>query len=205
MRVITLLGLPASGKSYYGKMLAERLRAKFIPEIATQIIHEKEYKVGIGAPPEFDRDVFEMDLKVARDVLRSELEIIAWEGGPVLDCFFLEGRLKLGAAKSERGRILKLYDNNTFRELSGKTTYVIFNVRPGVSLKRQRKRGKPELLTPDLELLKFVHSRLINFYEKGKDRSILINVDKAREDVFKEVEGKISRMILNQPQRSLRG
>jgi len=194
MKIITLLGLPASGKSYYGKRLAEELKVRFVPEIATQLIHKKGYKIGVNAPPEFDRDVFERNLERAEKVLRSRLKIIVWEGGPVLDYFFLEGRLKLGTARKEREDVLRLYDNRTFKELSERTTYILFNVEPQVSLQRQGERSKPELLTPDLKLLKIVHNRLINFYKKNRNKSILITVDKTKEEVFEEVKREISRI-----------
>jgi len=194
MKIITLLGLPASGKSYYGKRLAEELGLRFLPEIATQIIHEKGYKIGVNAPPEFDRDVFERDLEMTEKVLRSGLKTIVWEGGPVLDYFFLEGRFKIGTARKERKDILGLYDNSTFRELAERSTYILFNVEPRVSLQRQEERSKPELLTPDIELLKFVHNKLINFYEENRDKSILVNVDKTKGEVFEEVKREVSKI-----------
>jgi len=194
MKIITLLGLPASGKSYYGKRLAEDLGVRFIPEIATQIIHEKGYKIGVNAPPEFDRDVFERDLEMTENVLRSRLKIIVWEGGPVLDYFFLEGRSKLDTARKERKAILKLYDHSVFKELGKRSTYIFFSVEPQVSLQRQGERSKPELLTPDIELLKFVHNKLINFYKENRDKSILVNVDKTKEEVFEEVKREVSKI-----------
>ena len=195
MKIITLLGLPASGKSYYGKRLSEELRVRFIPEIATQLIHEKGYEIGANAPPEFDMDIFERNLEMAKEILRSKLKIAVWEGGPVLDYFFLEGRLKLGTAGKEREDVLKLYDNSTLKELGEMTSYILFNVEPQVSLQRQGERSKPELLTPDLELLKFVHNSLINFYKKNRKKSILINVDKTKEEVFEEVKREISKTM----------
>ncbi len=191
MKVISLLGLPGSGKSFYGKNLARKFKARFLPEIATRLIYEKGYTPGMKGSIDFDKDILKNNCKTAKEVLQS-CEFIVWEGGPVQDVIFLKGRMNLVGEKDRREELLKAYNNVLFDQLKKETLYAFFNVNPEVSLERQNLRMKPELLTTSLKILQFVNENLMQFYRNNLEKVILININKSRKVVQKEVYDKVA-------------
>jgi len=194
MKVISLLGLPGSGKSYYGKKLAKKTKARFIPEIATRLIYEKGYTPGMRGSLDFDHDILIHNIKTAEDVLKSN-ELTFWEGGPVQDVVFLKGRMNLVGVEDKRRELLKRYNGKLFDKLDYESLYVFFNVDPKVSIERQNLRVKPELLTSNLKLLHYVNDNLEKFCEINKDKVISINVDRSKREIFKEVYNRVLEKI----------
>jgi deoxyadenosine/deoxycytidine kinase len=196
-KVINILGLPASGKSIYGKRLAEEMGFKFLEEGATQLIHQFGFKAGGSGSFQFDKAILEKNKEITKDILRSpKKETFVLEGGIITDKLYLQGRAKIGKYKQERMNLLTAYDNPTFEQLNKNSVFVIFNIPAGISLSRQEKRGKPELSTPELEILQHIHENLLNFYRENKENTIFINLmGKTEEEVYGEFKTKLLTVI----------
>ena len=197
MKVISLLGLPGSGKSFYGKKLARKLKLRFLTEIATQLIYQKGFKPGIASSSHFDQEILETNIRTAKAVLQGSTLTI-WEGAPVQDRIFLEGRMRFAGEKDKRRELLSSYNNEVFEELKDNTLFLLFDVSPQLSLQRQKGRMKSELLTSNLKLLKFVHDNLMRFCKDNRERVVIIDVDKPRETVL-DVLDKVSEEIMTRP------
>lgn len=179
-KIISLLGLPGSGKSTYGKKFSALKGFKFIEESGTQLIYEKKYRIGINASFEFDRDVLKRNVKIGKEILQSQ-EIVIWEGSPYTDMFFLEERALFGQMKDKRKKLLKQYDKELFKKLHKKSIFIIFDLPLEIADAKQKQRGKPELITPDTELMKFVYDKLRGFRERNKEKVILIDASRSEE------------------------
>lgn len=197
LKVISLLGLPGSGKSFYGKKLARKLKLKFLTEVATQLIYQQGFKPGIASSSRFDREILEKNIRTAQEVLQGSTLTI-WEGAPVQDRIFLEGRMRFVGEKDKRRELLSSYNNEVFEELKDNTLFILFDMDPQLSLQRQKGRMKPELLTSNLKLLKFVRDNLLLFCKDNRERVEIIDVDKPREAVLDALE-KVSEKRMKQP------
>jgi len=192
-KVINLLGLPASGKSMYGKKLAEEMGFKFLEEATTRLIDQPEFKSGSSATFRFDRIVLEKNKELTKEILRSpKKDVFVLEGGPILDRWYCQARANLGKYKQERMSLLAVYDNPAFNELNQNSIFVIFNVPPGVSLSRQEERSGIKLDDTELQILQFVHDNLLKFHVKNKENVIFINLmGKTEEQVYEELKSKL--------------
>lgn len=196
-KIVCFLGLPGSGKSSYGDRLAAERGYRFLREGATQLIYEKGFRPGKDAPFEFDRAILDKNISMAKDILRMEKpDVIIFEGGPVIDMLFAAARSKLGKQKGSRSGILDAYNHHAIRGLIENSKFVIFNIPPGVSLNRQETRNKPELMTPDADVLDFIHKGLLEFYKNNKQKVALINIMGKDEDgVYAELTQKLDAML----------
>jgi len=196
-KIVCFLGLPGSGKSMYGDRLAAEKGYRFLREGATQLIYEKGFKPGKDAPFEFDRAILDKNIDMAKDILRMEKpQVIVFEGGPVIDMLFAAARSKLGKQKDSRRGILDAYNHQAIQGLIQNSKFVIFNIPPGVSLNRQEDRNKPELMTPELEMLEFVYKGLMEFYRSNKGKVAVINLmGKEEDEVYAELLQKLDAML----------
>jgi shikimate kinase len=196
--IVSLIGLPGSGKSTYGKRFAAENDFVFIPEVGTMLIYEKKYKIGINAPFEFDKEIFEKNIQIANEILRFPARVVVWEGCPLSDMFWLEGRLVLGdqKMKEQRRALLDLYNMEIFQRLFENTNFVFFHVRPEISKIRQEKRNRPELSTSEEQLLNFVYEKLTNFYTLNKSKVVFIDVeDKSKDEIFEVFNSELLNAI----------
>jgi len=196
-KIICFLGLPGSGKSTYADRLAVERGYRFLREGATQLIYEKGFRPGKDAPFEFDKAILDKNINMAKDILRMEKpDVIIFEGGPVVDMLFAAARSKLGKQKDSRKGILEGYNHQAIQSLIENSKFVIFNLPPGISLNRQEDRNKPELMTPDIDILDFVHKGLMEFYRSNKDKVAVINImGKSEEEVYVEVTQKMDTIL----------
>jgi shikimate kinase len=195
IKVISLLGLPGSGKSYYGKKLAAKMKVKFLAEIATQLIITRGFTPGKAGSVEFDRTIFNKNLSTAQNVLQRS-QMLIWEGGPVQDRIFLERRLAFGGTNEDREAIVNCYEAEVFKALKKRTLYIFFDVPPQTSLLRQKQREKPFLSTTDFLFLKYIYTRLVEFTERNPRQTISIQVDKSKNAVFNELYNKVNNYLI---------
>ena len=191
IKVISLLGLPGSGKSYYGQRLATKMKVKFLAEIATQLIISRGFTPGLTGSVEFDRTIFDENLSTAKRILKQS-QMLVWEGGPVQDRIFLERRLALGGANGDREAIVHRYDEAVFKALKKRTLYIFFDVHPQISLLRQKQRRKPFLSTTDFLFLNYIYTRIVEFIERNPRQTICIQVDKSKNAVFNELHNRVN-------------
>ncbi|MCD6403388.1 MAG: deoxynucleoside kinase [Candidatus Aenigmarchaeota archaeon] len=196
--IIAFVGLPASGKSFFSKKIAEKFGYPLFEEPATQILSESSYiSAGFRLPYEFDERVFEMNRRRIEETsqLLSKTPVV-WESHMLTDATFLMGRAFFGDRDPKRFKLLQKYQSGLMNELKEKTIFVILDIDPEISLQKQKERGNPRLLTPDLKLLKYVRNSFLNFYKKNKKNSILIDVtNKSEKEVLKEIESKLREKI----------
>ena len=194
MKVISLLGLPGSGKSFYGKRLAQHLDLPYLPEIATQLIYTKGFVPGLHGSLQFDQQIYERNVQTATKVLQSSQKVI-WEGGPIQDRFFLEARIKFTDNKQERIHLLVQYETDIFHQLHKNTFWILFDVHPTVSLQRQRQRMKPELLTANSAFLHYIRHKLLNFCNTSEcqKRSYIVNVNQSKSQILHELFSHFSK------------
>lgn len=196
-KVINALGLPASGKDVYGRKLAEEMGFKFIEETARQLIIQSGFKGGGSATFQFDRVILEKNKGTVKDILKSsKKDVFVLEGGPILDKLYCQARANLGKYKQERMSLLTAYNDPSFNQLNENSTFIIFNIPPGISLSRQEERGKPELDTRELEILNFIHENLLKLYRENKENVILINLmGKTEDQVYEELKTKFLALL----------
>lgn len=195
--IVCFLGLPGSGKSTYGDKLVADRSYRFLREGATQLIYEKGFRPGKDAPFEFDRAILDRNVSMAKDIMRMDKPgVILFEGGPVIDMLFASARSKLGKVKDSRRGIMEGYNHPAISSLIENSKFVIFNIPPGVSLNRQEDRNKPELMTPELEVLEFVHKGLLEFFRSNKGKVVMINLmGKNEDEVYSELKQKLDAML----------
>jgi len=190
--LIALIGLPASGKGYVGEKLSKIFKFPFFPEVATEILKKEGYVIGgFKLPYEFDEKVFELNRKRVEETeqLLAKTPVI-WESHILTDTTFLMGRAFFGDNDPKRFKLLQKYQTTLLNKLKDRTIFVILDIDPEVSLKRQKEKG--QLITPDIKLLKYVRSSFLNFYKKKKKSCILIDVtDKDLDEVVEEIKDKL--------------
>ena len=190
--IISFLGIPGSGKSTLGKKLAKKLKIPFMEEVGTQVILESGYtSAGFKLPYEFDERVFERNkerLEKTKKLL--ERTPVIWESHFVTDTSYLLGRAFFGDNNPKRFKLFQKYQDPYFSSLNDRTVFVILDMDPEESLRRQRERNMPQLVTPDIKLLRYVRESFLKFYKQNKKRCIRIkDVDKkSEEEVLREIE-----------------
>ena len=114
----------------------------------------------------------------------------------IVDASYLMGRAFFGDGDPRRYKLLQKYQNDLQNKFMDRTIFVVLDLDPEVSLKRQKERGIPQLMTSDLKLLKYVRESLLRFYRENKDRAILIDANnKSKEEILKEIEKKLKPLL----------
>jgi thymidylate kinase len=196
--IISFVGLPASGKTFLSKKIKEKFKLPYFPNAATEVILEKGFSfAGFKLPYEFDEEVFERNRrKIEETEKKLNRTSVVWESHMIVDASYLMGRAFFGDGDPRRYKLLQKYQNDLQNQLVDKTIFVVLDLDPEASLKRQKERGIPQLMTSDLKLLKYVRESLLRFYRENKDRAILIDVNnKSKEEILKEIEKKLKPLL----------
>jgi adenylate kinase family enzyme len=193
MTVFSLLGLPGSGKSFYGQQLATAFHIPFLPEIATQLIHKKGFVPGAQGSLQFDQEIYMANIQTTNEVLALDHSVI-WEGGPLQDRVFIEARIKFRSHISKRRQLLTLYESSIFKRLHRHTYYLLFDIAPTSSLQRQKTRQKPELLTVDLDFLADLRDKLLLFCETHPQQTWIVDMHQSKQQVIDQLFHKFQEL-----------
>lgn len=193
MTIFTLLGLPGSGKSFYGQQLATEFHIPFLPEIPTQLIHKKGFVPGAQGSLQFDQEIYVANVQTTNRVLALDHSVI-WEGGPLQDRVFIKARIKFSGHASRRRQLLTLYENSVFKKLHRHTYYLLFDIAPTSSLQRQKTRQKPELLTVDLDFLAYLRHKFLLFCEMHPQQTWIMNMHQSKQQVFDQLVHKFQEL-----------
>ena len=193
MTVYSLLGLPGSGKSFYGRQLATEFHIPFLSEIATQLIHKKGFVPGAQGALQFDQEIYEANVQTTNGVLELAHSVI-WEGGPLQDQVFIEARIKFSGHVSKRRQLLTLYESSIFKILHRHTYYLLFDIAPTSSLQRQKTRQKPELLTIDLDFLADLRDKLLLFCETHPQQTWIVDMHQSKQQVLDKLFHKFQEL-----------
>lgn len=196
--VISILGLPASGKGFYGKILADENHLKFYPEVAAQLISEGKFKAGLDIPFEFDNAVYKRNTIVVPEIMNLLDKIVLFEGSPFQDIFYLEGRHQLSTVhKDQRKKLLDVYNRTIFLNLLKNSRFIFLHIPPQISLNRQEPRVDSKFNTLDLDLLEFVHKKLLNFYKENRNKSVYLDLmGKTQDEVLKELRQNFPKLLV---------
>ena len=187
MTIFTLLGLPGSGKSYYGQQLATEFRIPFLPENATRLIHQQGFVPGIQGSLLLDHEIYHANIQTANDVLALDHSVI-WEGGPLQDQVFIKARIHfISSDTSQRQQLLTQYERSIFQRLHNHTYYLLFDIAPRISLQRQQTRQKPELLTADLDFLAFLRQQLLICCKTVPQRSMILDMHQSQHQIINQL------------------
>jgi shikimate kinase len=187
MTIFTLLGLPGSGKSYYGQQLAIEFRIPFLPENATRLIHQQGFVPGAQGSLQFDQEIFLANVQTTNEVLALDHSVI-WEGGPLQDQVFIKARIKFSSDDvSQRQQLLTQYERPVFQQLHKQTYYLLFDITPIISLQRQQTRQKPELLTVDLDFLAFLRQQLRAFCKIVPQQSLIVDMHHSKHHIINQL------------------
>lgn len=196
--VITFIGLPASGKTFFSKKIKEKFKLPYFSDAASEVILEKGFSfAGFKLPYEFDEEVFERNRrKVEETEKKLNRTSVVWESHMIADASYLMGRAFFGDGDPRRYKLLQKYQNDLQNKFMDKTIFVVLDLDPEISLKRQKEKGIPQLMTSDLKLLKYVRESLLRFCKENKDKTVLINVNnKSKEEILKEIEEKLKPLL----------
>jgi len=199
--IISFIGIPASGKTYYGKKIAKKFNLPFLKEIGTEVILENGYRsAGFRLPYEFEEKVFEKNKKrINKTQKLLKKSSVVWESHMITDSSFLMGRSFFGDRDPRRFKLLQKYKTEPMTSLDDKTIFVILDMDPEISLRKQRERGNQQLTTPDLKLLQYVRESFLRFYNENKNRCILVDVNnKSDNEILKEIETKLGDFLSNE-------
>ena len=187
MTIFTLLGLPGSGKSYYGQQLATEFRIPFLPENATRLIHQQGFVPGVHGSLRFDQEIFRANVHTANDVLALDHSVI-WEGGPLQDQVFIKARIRFSSGGvSQRQLLLTQYERSVFQRLHSNTYYLLFDIAPRISFQRQQIRQQPELLTADLDFLAFLRQQLLIFCKTVPQQSMVVDMHQSQYKIINQL------------------
>ncbi len=187
MTIFTLLGLPGSGKSYYGQQLATEFRIPFLPENATRLIHQQGFVPGVKGSLHFDEEIYDANVQTANNVLAMDHSVI-WEGGPLQDQVFIKARIHFSRGDaSQRQQLLTQYGRSVFQRLHSHTYYLLFDIAPRISLQRQQTRQKPELLTTDLDFLAFLRQQLLLFCKTVPQQSLIVDMHQSQHQIINQL------------------
>jgi predicted kinase len=193
MTIFSLLGLPGSGKSFYGQKLATEFHIPFLPEIATQLIHKKGFVPGAQGSLQFDQEIYAANVQTTNRVLALDHSVI-WEGGPLQDRVFIEARIKFSGHASKRRQLLTLYASSVFKKLHCHTYYLLFDIAPTSSLQRQKTRQKPELLTVDLDFLAYLRHKFLLFCETHPQQTWIVDLHQSKQQVIDQLFHKFQKL-----------
>lgn len=187
MTIFTLLGLPGSGKSYYGRQLATEFHIPFLPENATRLIHQHGFVPGIQGSLRFDQEIYHANVQTANEVLALDHSVI-WEGGPLQDRVFIKARIHFSSDDiSQRQILLTRYEHSVFQRLRSHTYYLLFDIAPRISLQRQQTRQKPELLTADLDFLAFLRQQLLICCKMVPQQSMIVDMHQSQHQIINQL------------------
>ena len=187
MTIFTLLGLPGSGKSYYGQQLATEFHIPFLPENATRLIHQQGFVPGIKGSLHFDEEIYHANVQTANNVLAADHSVI-WEGGPLQDQVFIKARIHFSRGDaSQRQQLLTQYERSVFQRLHSHTYYLLFDIAPPISFQRQQKRQKPELLTANLDFLAFLRQQLLLFCKTVPQQSLIVDMHQSQHQIINQL------------------
>lgn len=187
MTIFTLLGLPGSGKSYYGQQLAAEFRLPFLPENATRLIHQQGFVPGVHGSLQFDQEIFLANVQTINEVLALDHSVI-WEGGPLQDQVFIKARINFSSDDvSQRQQLLTQYERPIFQRLHRHTHYILFDIAPKFSLHRQQTRQKPELLTAALDFLAFLRQQLLDYCKMVPQQSMVVDMHQSKHQIINQL------------------
>lgn len=196
-KFIFLLGIPGSGKTFYGKILSERFGLEFFQEIPAKIIKSFNFKCGVEGPTELDKKIFEENKKRAEYLLKNYMgntKPVICDGNHILDKIWLSYRLfRENSNNSQRNSVLRDYEeDNIFFLLDKYSIFIVLLTPLEISIKRQTERRSDEPKCTDIEALKFVNEKLIKFLSQNTENCIVINTEENIEKNILKIDTELS-------------
>lgn len=198
-KIIAFIGLPGSGKSSIAKEIVNRLENAFLlPEIA-EIAATKGFEVAerasIGTETWFLTQYYTRGVEAKK--LKDEGKIVIMDGNYANSMAFAFANFVNSNNPSFFMHFPSYIVNKAVNTLVRPDVYIFFNISVQDSVKRQNIRGREELRTKSIQVLKDVDRFYKIFFTILEPEIPLYEIDanQAKENVIKQVEDILTKEL----------